>query len=74
MKTANEWFDKYKLNADKYLSMSAIEQIQLDAFKAGMTAAAQIADKWHGGNAGQSFGWETIKHAILAERDTKATL
>jgi len=36
MKTSIEWFHVYKVNADKYLSISAIEAIQLDAYKQGV--------------------------------------
>ena len=66
MKTAEEWFNKYKVNADKYLSMSAIEAIQLDAMKEGMRRAAEIAKQ-----ESDKVCYEDpyAHHAIIAKMD-----
>lgn len=68
MKTAHELLELFDLrqltNYDKWIA--AIEAVQLDAFKTGMTEAAEIA------RPHMSQG--DLKQAILSARDKKETL
>lgn len=85
MKTAEEWAnetgetvmsdcfagDRNALPGDPTISL--IRKIQLDAYKAGMTEAAEIAEKYVRGE--RPFAASvSISRAILQARDNKTSL
>lgn len=75
MKTAEEWFNelvarpKYQSDCNAIISQGTIMQIQLDAWRQGMTDAAEIS------NRELTIGWQDKQHwsvqAILTARDNK---
>lgn len=67
MKTAEEWcIEEIIICPDFEKDEDLIKQIQLDAYKQGMTDAAEICEK------GQ---WEaSMQQAILTARDKKTSL
>lgn len=80
MKTAEEWTKqalKYTgdllTNANYYLTWA--KQIQLDAYKAGMTEAAEITDnKVASWGIQPSIAAVTLRDEILSARDRKESL
>ena len=53
MITAKQWKEKYPMAFDDYCA-GVVEQIQLDAFKAGMEFAAKVANEF---KLGKCSGW-----------------
>lgn len=82
MKTAEEWFEENSLKLRDgtlipVVSKETIKQIQLDAYKSGMTEAAEIADKhYEDQNFNAIYRWAgyQINTTILSARDRKKNL
>lgn len=72
MKTAEEWDEAWQLEPDteyRQTHVNFIKQIQLDAYKAGMTKAAEIA---HNMTAYEKQS--PVSVAILTARDNTTAL
>lgn len=81
MKTAEEW----KENGPMHLTVTVIREIQLDAWRQGMTDAAAVAGEYGGKGHDTGQGWSMqcgdskltqsdIQAAILTARDAKSTV
>ena len=74
MKTAEEWSREYNPTVDNSYSerfIAVVKQIQLDAFCAGLTEAAEIARSKEGVH---KLSGIVISNEILTARDNKTTL
>lgn len=80
MKSVEEWLKSWnKANVDKIdveQHLKILRQIQLDAYKAGMSEAAEIVAGFPTTNSTTSQGERDLvmKQAILSARDKKETL
>jgi hypothetical protein len=74
MKTAKHWYAEYPGTLFQAEHAKLVEQIQLDAYKAGMTRAAEIA--WNAKVANRfstdhihNMACQQVNKAILTERN-----
>lgn len=67
MKTAVDWHKELIGNSATYVSVAALQQIQLDAWRQGMMDAAEIVEKTHWGHDGDC----NAERKILNARDTQ---
>lgn len=85
MKTAEEWFNILQVEPLGAVSFNEkqdkeyfdlIKQIQLDAYRAGMTEAAEIANYSANGFEGEHYKAAAfqVEESILSARDKKETL
>lgn len=88
LKSAEEWFNELQLDPLGVISVTFkqdiqyidfIKQIQLNAYKAGMTEAAYIIidqanEVWRGAHMNTNSSCGTLRHLILSARDKKETL
>lgn len=70
MKTADEWMNELPLHSDR----SFIRAIQLDAYKAGMSEAAEIGMRVTKVTNGGAWTKDEIVKSILHARDNKTIL
>ena len=86
MKTAEEWFittavpihpdcvEKMRKNGWRCVNLDDIKQIRLEAYKAGMTEAAEMAKRRTDGSLGQSKARARLVSEILTARDNKTSI
>lgn len=76
MKTAEQWIEEYKNDKKRgnglkrtiaWTSGDLCRAIQLDAFRAGMTKAAEVVDLKSNNTGNEAM---ILKHEILFARDT----
>lgn len=72
MKTAEEWYGEQTQEWYGQPAIDQIKQIQLDAYKAGMTEAAEISSELPLNNLTTHYqAAQNIKCRILSARDNK---